>query len=930
MSDAAGEYQGIGGSVDGPVFEHGDRLFELLRILVRRPKRGELPGEVPKRDGIPILGLLGRHEDALALQVEQALKAAEPQVVPNQLVDMAAKWSEVVAERGNPEDTKYLSPEWQRAELCRRVLVDLAAEFSSARHGHDRRVRFRRLGLVNWLLEMTHTADQPDSDHGQIMLRRLRDRELERRRLFGFMRSPSTEVALQGHVPWWAYLLGLHLLPVFWFRVWRGVGSEYRWLLRQPYMAPADPGTFIGFALRLTQPRWGREDPQQISKLMINAFLEDLRVAYRRRPWRRHAHRRTAYCVAFLKGVSGHNGGLELVRLLAEVRNDTGAFDPLLLVTSRPEEPDEPVQVRELTDNPAPYQAWCERLRAAGGGRNTDFWQLPVRVPEPIPDGDDRRVQQGERTTIASRLTVPRPPVWAGRAATAVAATTALAVLATGVGIAVVDALDWRQQHCGLGSSDPDAHTVWRASTGECVGVAPHGFAFGAKDPAVRRTLSIIAERNQRAEEIHAGDPTRPIVTLVHLSALLSTPKSGTSQTLSYAREQLQGVASAQQRLLGTGGDDDPVLRIYPASAGAGMGFGAEVVRMIERMTKSDSTIVGVTGLDQSRKATFKTIAELTRVGLPMVATTLSADSLPGASALYYQVSPQNKREAQISVAYAGHLLAEKRLKRKAVRIVYSLDPTDEYSDNLRLDTRKAFHDAGFNTDPQGYVPAHPAAGTPPGPSALRVGEEACKFSGLVFFAGRSEDFETILNATNNTCGGSNPPLFLGGDDVARLGADPVRRKAFPRVPYEFLDFTVGSASCDDPSDLYSTMKDLFPDECRDVRDTSLDGHAALAFDAVSLYVKAITRLRAAAPDIPLTPGAVWHALSGIHDDAALAGESGRIDFGGLVDQQVPLDKIVSIQRVEGARRPKQMGFCGRWRNHDGADWCPAPEKAQQ
>jgi hypothetical protein len=39
--------------------------------------RGELPAEVPKRDGIPILGLLGRHGDAL--EVEQALKAAVPQ-----------------------------------------------------------------------------------------------------------------------------------------------------------------------------------------------------------------------------------------------------------------------------------------------------------------------------------------------------------------------------------------------------------------------------------------------------------------------------------------------------------------------------------------------------------------------------------------------------------------------------------------------------------------------------------------------------------------------------------------------------------------------------------------------------------------------------------------------------------------------------------
>jgi hypothetical protein len=307
-----------------PVFAHADRLFDLLNRLVRRPRKGELPHEVRDRDGIPVLSLVGDRQEGLARQVAQALSAAEPRRVPHEVIGMDALWDQVVADRGSDEGAlEYLPEPWQRAELCRRILVRLAAEYSSARYGHDQRVRLRRFGLVNWLLEMTYTDQQPNSQHAQDMLRRLRDREIQRRPLFGFMRSPSTEVALQGNVPWWAYLLGLHVLPLVWFRAWRVLGSEYRWLLRQPYMAPADPGTFDGFALRLTQPRWGREDPVQISKLMINAFLEDLRVAYRRRPWRR-----TAYCVAFLEGVT--EDGQRLVRLLAEVRNDTGAFDPLV------------------------------------------------------------------------------------------------------------------------------------------------------------------------------------------------------------------------------------------------------------------------------------------------------------------------------------------------------------------------------------------------------------------------------------------------------------------------------------------------------------------------------------------------------------------------------------------------------------------------
>ncbi|MFM9370663.1 ABC transporter substrate-binding protein [Streptomyces sp. Da 82-17] len=943
-----------------PVFEHADLLFKLLGKLVSRPKKTELPGEVPHRDGIPILSLVGDHQDELAEQIEHALNEAQPRAVPFQPVDMEKKWDEVVAERGDERAENYLDPAWQRAELCRRILVELASKYSSDRYGSDRRVRFRRLGLVNWLLELTDTAQEPDSQHGRIVLRRLRDRELMRRRFFGFMRSPSTEVALQGAVPWWAYILGLYLLPIFWFRVWRGVGREYRWLLHQPYMAPADPGTFIGFAVRLTQPRWGREDPQQISKLLIDAFLEDLRVAYRRRPWRRRAHRRTAYCVAFLRGLSARNHGRELVRLFAEVRNDIGAFDPLLLITSSTEEPaadpalrfsrdpqgqtpdaslhsgrnaaaNAVMRVRELTDNPAPYDVWCEHVRSAGGGRPVQFWFLPVRIPETVPEDAERYEIQRDGAAIARRLAVPRPPVWTGRIATLVAATAALALIGGSVGVSVLDHRgdrdDWQRQHCGLSRDDPDAATVWREKTGECVGVAPHGFAFGSTDERVRKTMRTIADQNREAERRHKDDPKRPLVTLVHLTALLSAPSGQRYSAQSYAREALQGAASAQRRQLDKAGDAQPVLRIFPASAGSGMRYGADVALRVQKMMARDPSIVGVTGLDQSRKATITTIDRLTEVGLPMVATTLSADSLPSESSLYYQVSPLNRREAAVAAAYAAHLVEEDELKRR-VRIVYSLDPTDEYSENLRQDAAKSFDAAGFAVQEEGYVPSPASPGTPTGTGTRAVGEQACGYDGLVFFAGRSEDFETILGAANDTCG-SSPPRLLGGDDVARLGADPDRRKAFPRVPYEFLDFTVGSASCDGPSDLYSTMKELFPEECRRVEDTSLDGHAALAFDAVNLYLKAIARLKDRAAGIPLTPPAVWHALSGIHGKVALDGESGVIDFGGGVDQQVPLDKLISVQRVEGAQRPQQMGFCGRQGGGKGAKWCPPPEAAR-
>ncbi|MFV0131319.1 hypothetical protein ACLGI4_27030 [Streptomyces sp. HMX112] len=880
-----------------------------------------MPEGVPGRSGLPVVCLIGPDQQALVDDIKSSLGRARPVRIPHEFIQTSRLREEVARERAD------LDADWQPIEFYRRVLVALAQEYSSASNGSDGRVRFRRFGLVNWLLESNYTGEEADPQHDRELLRRLRDREFMRRRLFGVLRSPDTEVSVQGQVPWWALVLGLHVFPIVWFRAWRGLGAEYRWLMRQPYMAPRDPGTFAGFAMRLTQPRWGRENPEQVGKLMVNAFLEDLRVAYRRRFWRRRAARRTSYCVAFLQDVSDENCGTGLIRSIIDVRNETGVFDPLLVVCAGDGSGFEGLVRRPLSVDV--HGIWRHWFQEAGRSRTADVWYLAVDVPAPLPPGDTAYRLHLDQLGPARQLEVDPPPRWARRWVTVVAALVAVAILGGGiVGLVNPVAEDrWEQRHCGLSRSDPDAATLERQSTGECVGVAPNGYAFGTTDKALQNALRVIARQNDEVDGIHRRFKRRPVVTLVHLSALLSSSGQAPN-ALAYVREALQGAASAQRRQLDKRGATDPLLRVYPASAGSGMRFGPKVVGTVERMMRRDPSIVGVTGLDQSRKATITTIKELTRIGLPMVATTLSADTLDDHSPMYYQVSPQNRREATVAAAYASSL-GRARLPRRQVRVVYSADPTDEYSENLRDDAAAAFAAAGFPVEQQGYKPspAPPEAAGRPG--ARTVGERACGYQGLVFFAGRSEDFETLLSGVNSACG-SDPPALLGGDDVARLAADPVRRSAFPKVPFDFLDFTLGSASCDSESDLYSTMRKLFPTECEQLANTSLDGHASLAFDAVNLYVKALGQLQDTAPDLPLTAPAVWHSLSSIHGGAALDGESGRIDFGGVVDRQIPLDKLISVQHVDGEKPPRQVGFCGKRGGLRQSQWCPPPEKGRQ
>ncbi|MFF4509404.1 hypothetical protein [Streptomyces sp. NPDC001401] len=382
------------------VFEHADRLFTLLSTLVSRPKKGELPGQPQGRNGLPILILIreGMEERyALTEQIRTVLRNAEPRRVPHGVVNVEELSSRL--ERERPD----LSQQWRQVELCRQTLVELAQDFSSNYGGRRQRVRFRRFGLVNWLLRFGASDRWLETHDRHFVRRRLRDRELQLRS--ARPHDPASELVLRETLPWWATLLALHVLPLVWLRAWRMLGREYRWLLRQPYMAPALSRTVEGFALRLAFPLFGREDPVQVTKLMVNAFLEDLRDAYRRTPWRRPASRRRAYCVALLREGSEADGVADLVRVFAEVRNEMGAFDPLLLIAVGAEDLTSPAPARHLED--PVYDIWRARFREAGGSRDTEFWYLPLKIPPPLPyeHPDWRRYE--DRAGAAARIVLP-------------------------------------------------------------------------------------------------------------------------------------------------------------------------------------------------------------------------------------------------------------------------------------------------------------------------------------------------------------------------------------------------------------------------------------------------------------------------------------------------------------------------------------------
>lgn len=894
-------------------------LAELLKRLIRRPRRGEAPGERTdgsrrsrwqrrrdRRDrrGLPIVPFVERQptpageKSPVFVWLETLLNHPRRGRLPHCYVDYRT-----IAAAGSPATE---DPAATRLRVLTATLLAMSRGLSEARNQGPGRLRFRRFGLVHWLINHEITPGEMDPD---VALRQaLRARDLLRRGAKKTLDISNLQVA------GWLQAL-VRFLPPLWFNAkvngWLpGVRMEYRWLLKQPYLAPHDPGTFLGFAERLTKGECEKEDEEQLACLLVNAFLADLRRTYRRFPRFLRSARRTSYPVVLLDGVHRTNDGFRLLDLICKVRNFTGRFDPLQVFTSGTA-PRPGADVHPLRRCLPAYEAWADNLQHQRRARLAPAWYLTLGLPAsaaPTPQG---HLKVAEPVLILRRRVLVPLLV--------------LAVLGGGglVAYTTQEAREREQaEHCRLDSDAPDFATLFTAD-GQCVGVSATGFAFNTQDEALTEVQQRIGAQNADAVRLHRENPRRPYLTLAYVSTLSTTtsPPGG----LDAQRESLAGIAVGQYRQLQKNGPDDPLVRILIANAGERMGSGEFVAELLGDLAAEDPSLVGVIGLEQSRASTIRTVEKLAEVGLPMISPALSADQIPQYSPMYQQVSPNNSREAAVAAAYARTLLDSGRIG-PAVRIAYSSDPDDIYSSNLRDGVRAAFGAlaVGFAVEEAPFEPrsVDSVSGSPGAVSAARVGQQACGYRGLVFFAGRPEEFDAFLSSLNDHCRAA-PPAILAADDISRFVADPDLRERYPAIPYDYLSFAVGSTHCDPRSDLYSTLSKLFPEECRDGRDPSLDGHAALAYDALLCFLRAAAHLGDYGRGIPLTPGVMWHELSRIAGDSALDGESGRIDFGGPGGAQVPDAKNIVVLRVSGGSRPMAVGACGRHGGRVPSVWCP-------
>jgi hypothetical protein len=383
-------------------------------------------------------------------------------------------------------------------------------------------------------------------------------------------------------------------------------------------------------------------------------------------------------------------------------------------------------------------------------------------------------------------------------------------------------------------------------------------------------------------------------------------------------------------------------------NAGRGMGQGIQIADQLGAMAKQDPSLVGVVGMNQTRQATRDTISELAAVGLPTVAAALSEDSLSTDMQypMYFQIAPQNLREAAVAEAFAQRQLGVVVAPSRSVRVYYSDDGSDVYSSNLRDDVMQLFSDNGFETSAVAFTPSGgpvtvPAHDTPGHAhdgdvligNASTAGRDSCGYPGFVYFAGRGlPDFADFLSSLQQCA--YQPRYLIADDDVTRYVADASAREANTGPTFYYESFALAPVTNpmpDKAQNFYNQLDRTFKFENDTTVGRSFDGYAALSYDATNVFVVAAEYLHEKG-NIPLTPGSVWREITAIHNSTgptpsndALDGATGQIDFGGDVARQVPVNKTVAILRVsQGEVDTMPAAVCGDGdAPYQPPAWCP-------
>jgi ABC-type branched-subunit amino acid transport system substrate-binding protein len=797
-------------------------------------------------------------------------------------------------------------------------LLDGAVADLSQRSGRGRPLRFPHYSLAVWLASLiaNHTtSNQPDDPERRVNIA-LQEFIKERYQLQN--RASSTEVSVANEIPWWFRIpilvlppLGILLMRIFW--------RPPRWAARNRISSDHKCGSFRELARKFMEQGSGEHQhnvrPDEIDRLLVDAFMEDLRRGYRRTTLLGVGRRRTTYPVLLINKIGSTDSCLRLLEIISDSRTyylrmnrkDTAGpgqqprehayFHPLLIIAQgdsstldrigpnnhRPEKHEKYL----IADVKYYYHEW---YRALASSDRT--WFLPLRVPIEHPPQRSSPGTPGLRTELTE---IPLP------AAPQPMMTFVVAVLLI---IAASITICSNYTRCGTWYWEPQLQrTALTANRTQCVGLSSsrHRFfdALGDVNGVDQKLADDLKNAEAKIYETNDLAVEKPnYLTVVYLSQLSSTNPADYRSEL----EQLRGLTVAQKESLA-----DRPIRILLANGGYQMNNAKKAAETIASEAKKDPTLVAVVGMGISREGTKDAMIRLAQpdTHIPMIGTVISATKLATKTTPYYhQVGPTNQREADIAAFYAAT-----RLHARNVTIYYSGDNLDLYNKDLRDQAGPAFKAQRLDVSEQQYR-INPGDD---GDDINLVGREACNVGpeGVAFYAGRAEQFPVFLEGMRTACEGHYPQV-LAGDSVTRFVLDG-RLDEFPGLTVNYLSQASSLAWGPDCRGAINRVgffvgyRKLFGDgACTSLR----DGSSILAHDSLWAVTQGVRNTRVERP----SPDAVLAGITNISGEGpgALHGASGTIDYPRTGDQAVPNDKTILILRGSALMAPQRMLLCGQ------------------
>jgi ABC-type branched-subunit amino acid transport system substrate-binding protein len=426
-----------------------------------------------------------------------------------------------------------------------------------------------------------------------------------------------------------------------------------------------------------------------------------------------------------------------------------------------------------------------------------------------------------------------------------------------------------------------DAGVVEQGANDECVGVTDGSFAFA---PHLKGVEDRIEKENKAVEKEGSQ-----YVSVAYLTSFTLTKAD--SNTEESVRHELEGAYLAQQRV--NNGDlvTSPKIRLLIANSGSNSAHWEYTVDELIKRKSAPDHLVAVTGLGPSTDANRAAVDKLSKNGIAMVASIMTATSFQNIPN-FVRVAPTNTDEAQ---AAAGYL---KRQKFGTAVVVQDAASSDLYADTLGKEFTKAFPDAKGHSlvaETMTYDSSVPNSWQT---ELQLMSSQLCEQKPrVIYFAGRGTHLPTLLNALSNRTCQALKFTVIAGDDTSNLTPKELTAAARTQISVLYTGlahpdmYQKDSEAVSPDSAAYfaegGRLDRWFPSDSRD------DGQAMMAHDAVLTVAKGIQL--AATGEGEVTGKAVARMFHQLRGGRQVAGASGFISFENNGN---PSDKAVPVLRL--------------------------------